>query len=179
MIPLKLTFEPAKTEQIQEVLNLFREISAQLKKKGLTQWSYWADPPEEKIQWVREGFEKGEFHFVLNEKREWVGMFRLLETDTLYWDEKGLEKQVRYIHSLVVKPEKSGEGIGAQVLNELASRLKRERVHKLRLDCDSSNARLCSYYEGQGFDKIGEKKTPFSVNNLYEKNLVSWSYERT
>ena len=160
-ILLKLTFEPAKKEQIPEVLNLFREISAQLKKKGLTQWSYWADPPDEKIQWVREGFEKGEFHFVLNEKREWVGIFRLLETDTLYWDEKGLEKKVRYIHSLVVKPEKSGEGIGAQVLTELASKLKKEGVHNLRLDCDSSNARLCSYYEGQGFKKSVRKRRLF------------------
>lgn len=63
---MTLIFKQAPADQIQEVLDLFREISAQLKKKGLTQWSYWANPPEEKM--------------------EWVGIFRLLEADALYWD---------------------------------------------------------------------------------------------
>jgi len=166
-----LTFKQAPADQIQEVLNLFRETSAQLKKKGLTQWSYWTNPPEEKIRWVNDGFEKGEFRFVYNEKMEWVGIFRLLKTDTLYWDDKGLEENVRYVHSLVVKPGKSGKGIGAQVLNRLASDLKEQGVHKLRLDCDSSNSRLCSYYEQQGFFRVGTKQTPFSINNLYERTL--------
>ncbi len=170
-IRLKLTFEPANKEHVQEVLNLFRHTSVQLKKKGLTQWSYWTDPPEEKIKWVRDGFEKGEFHFVYNERMEWVGIFRLLETDTLYWDHKGLEENVRYVHSLVLQPGNSGKGIGAQVLNQLASDLETLGVHKLRLDCDASNSRLTSYYEQQGFVKVGEKKTPFSVNNLYERIL--------
>jgi ribosomal protein S18 acetylase RimI-like enzyme len=168
---LKFTFKQAGSDKIEEVLNLFRDTSLELKKMGLTQWGYWADPPEEKIQWVRDGFEKGEFHFVYNQEMEWVGIFRLLETDTLYWDEKGLEKDVRYVHSLVTKPGRSGNGIGAKVLKKLAVDLKKDGVHKLRLDCDSSNSRLCSYYEDQGFVKVGEKKTPFSTNNLYERIL--------
>jgi UDP-3-O-[3-hydroxymyristoyl] glucosamine N-acyltransferase len=57
------------------------------------------------------------------------------------------------------------------VLNRLASDLKEQGVHKLRLDCDASNSRLTSYYEQQGYVKVGEKKTPFSVNNLYERIL--------
>lgn len=168
---MTLTFKQAPADQIQEVLHLFREISAQLKEKGLTQWSYWANPPEEKIRWVNDGFEKGEFFFVYDEKMERVGIFRLLEVDTLYWDEKGLEEGVRYIHSLVTVPGRSGEGIGAQVLQELAVGLKKQGIHKLRLDCDSSNSRLCSYYEQQGFFRVGTKQTPFSINNLYERTL--------
>lgn len=148
---MTLIFKQAPADQIQEVLDLFREISAQLKKKGLTQWSYWANPPEEKM--------------------EWVGIFRLLEADALYWDEKGLEEGVRYIHSLVTVPGRSGEGIGAQVLQELAVGLKKQGMHKLRLDCDSSNSRLCSYYEQQGFFRVGTKQTLFSINNLYERTL--------
>ena len=168
---MELTFRQAEASRIQEVLNLFLATSAELKKKGMTQWSYWADPPDEKIQWVRNGFEKGEFYFVYDEKMEWVGMFRLLETDTIYWDEKGLEENVRYIHSLVVKPENSGKGIGAHVLKLLAADLKGQGVQKLRLDCDSSNLRLTRYYEQQGFERVGEKKTPFSVNHLFERIL--------
>ena len=165
---MKLKFRQAHPEQIPEVLELFRTTSEKLRKKGLSQWSYWADPPPDKIEWVRSGFEKGEFYYVLSEENEWLGIFRLLETDTLYWDAKGLEKGVRYIHSLVVTPENSGLGIGSLVLEKLLKTLEKESVEKLRLDCDASNKRLCQYYTDHGFSKVGEKKTPFSVNILFE-----------
>jgi ribosomal protein S18 acetylase RimI-like enzyme len=166
-----LVFKRASKDQLQDVLNLFASTSALLKNKGLSQWSYWADPPLEKIQWVSDGFEKGEFHFVYDDQNDWLGIFRLLEIDTIYWDEKGLEKGVRYIHSLVVTPNYSGKGIGALILQNLIGNLAKKGVAKLRLDCDSSNSHLCSYYEGQGFTKVGEKKTAYSINNLYEMLL--------
>lgn len=158
-------------DQLQDALNLFASTSALLKSKGLSQWSYWADPPVEKIQWVKDGFEKGEFYFVYGDQNDWLGIFRLLEVDTIYWDEKGLENGVRYVHSLVVTPDYSGRGIGALILQNLIINLENQGVEKLRLDCDASNSHLCSYYEAQGFRKVGKKETAYSINNLYEMTL--------
>lgn len=166
-----MVFKRASKDQLQDVLNLFASTSTLLKNKGLSQWSYWADPPLEKIQWVSDGFEKGEFYFVYDDQNDWLGIFRLLEIDTIYWDEKGLEMGVRYIHSLVVTPNNSGKGIGTLILQNLIGNLAKQGVAKLRLDCDSSNSHLCSYYEAQGFTKVGEKKTAYSINNLYEMIL--------
>jgi len=121
---------------------------------------------------VKEGFDNGEFFFVSDQSGNKIAMFRLLEKDTLYWDEKGTEKNTRYIHSLVVPPAYSGQGIGKAVLHKIIDQLRQLKIQKLRLDCDGSNQRLCAYYENYGFTYVGKKNTNYAVNNLYEMLLT-------
>lgn len=168
---MDLTFKEAEISEMDLALDLFRKTSLSLKERNLSQWSYWLDPPQQKIQWVREGFEKCEFYFVYDLAMNLVGMFRLLEVDELFWDEKGKDENTRYIHSLVITPENSGKGLGGQILHDIVVILRNESVNVLRLDCDGSNSRLCEYYEDLGFVKVGEKRTPYSVNNLYEMSI--------
>lgn len=99
-------------------------------------------------------------------------MFRLLMTDELYWDQKGLEENTRYVHSLVVTRNEAGKGIGKAILHHLTDQLTRSGIRNFRLDCDASNKRLCAYYEEFGFKKVGEKKTKYATNNLYEMRLT-------
>ena len=167
-----MEFQQATLSDLEPILSLFKEVSLSLKKKKVSQWSYWQDPPKDKIEWVIEGLKKNEFYFVLNEVGEKTGLFRLLIHDTLYWDKKGMDTGVRYIHSLVVKPEFTGLRIGETVLKKVIDDLKDKGVAALRLDCDASNKRLCDYYKGFGFKKAGSKKTKYSVNNLYELTLL-------
>ena len=168
---MEIKFIQALSSELGDALYFFKLASQNLSDKNVDQWSYWVDPPEEKIKWVKEGFEKGEFFFVYDLKGTKIAMFRLLNTDTLYWGKKGLEKSVRYIHSFVVLPAYSGRGKGKTIMFQIIDRLQQENVHKLRLDCDGANQRLCQYYENYGFIKVGEKTTNYSVNNLYEMSL--------
>ena len=168
---MKLRFKEAGTEELEEALAFFKAASLALREKNLSQWHYWDQPPEEKISWVRQGFEKREFFFVYDESDQKVGMFRLLDTDTLYWNDRGLENNTRYVHSLVISRNKTGKGIGNCILQKLRDQLKKNGISKFRLDCDASNKRLCKYYEDFGFKKTGEKKTEYAVNNLYEMFL--------
>ena len=169
---MNLIFKKAKIDELDHALELFKLASLSLGKKNVSQWAYWSDPPEEKITWVKEGFDKGEFFFVYNDSGIKIAMFRLLQNDTLYWGEKGLENNVKYVHSLVVRPDFSGLGIGKIVMLNIIENLKSEGVKKFRLDCDGSNPRLCQYYESYGFKKVGEKETKYAINNLYEMSLV-------
>ena len=168
---MNLIFKKATIDEIDHALELFKLASQSLSEKNVSQWSYWSDPPEEKITWVKEGFDKGEFFFVYSHSGIKVAMFRLLQNDTLYWGEKGLENNIKYVHSLVVRPDFSGLGIGKIVMLKLIENMKSEGVKKFRLDCDGSNPKLCQYYESYGFNKVGEKETPYAINNLYEMSL--------
>ena len=169
---MEIIFKKAKKSDLRKALDFFKLASGALAAKKVNQWQYWQDPPQDKIDWVAEGFEKHEFVFVYNSSGEKIAMFRLLNTDTLYWDEKGKEKNVRYIHSLVVPPVYHGREIGKKVMHKIIDQLKEENIKKFRLDCDASNQRLCKYYESYGFIKVGEKTTNYSVNNLYEMRLT-------
>ncbi len=168
---MKLRFKQAGKEDLNEALAYFKAASLALREKNLSQWHYWDQPPEDKISWVKQGFEKGEFFFVYNQKDQKVGLFRLLDTDTLYWNERGLEHNTRYVHSLVISRNETGKGLGKSILQKLRDQLKKNGISKFRLDCDASNKRLCKYYEDFGFIKAGEKKTQYAVNNLYEMFL--------
>lgn len=168
---MKVIFTQAHSTDLSIALNFFKLASEALSEKQVKQWQYWNDPPKEKVDWVKEGFENGEFYFVSNTKGDKIAMFRLLEEDVLYWGIKGKELNTRYVHSLVVPPQYSGMGVGKAVMHKIIEQLKEEKVEKFRLDCDSSNKRLCDYYEAYGFIKVGHKTTKFSVNNLYEMSL--------
>jgi len=169
---MNIKFSRATLSELEEALGFFKLASRSLSEKNVSQWSYWADPPSDKIEWVKQGFDKGEFFFVYNETGEKVAMFRLLKSDSLYWEEKGLEDNVRYVHSLVVPPAFAGLGIGRAVMLKIIEGLKSEGIKKFRLDCDGSNPRLCNYYESYGFEKVGEKTTNYAINNLYELSLL-------
>ncbi len=168
---MNLKFSRANLNELDEALEFFKLASLSLGKKNISQWSYWSDPPQDKVDWIKEGFENGEFFFVYNDNGEKVAMYRLLDNDTLYWEEKGFEENIRYVHSLVVPPNFAGLGIGQAVMFKIIEKLKSEGVQKFRLDCDGSNPRLCQYYESFGFVKVGEKTTNYAINNLYEMSF--------
>ncbi len=154
--------------QIQIIFGLLKSAAQNLQAKKVNQWLYWLDPPPEKINWVKEGFENKEFYFIYVDA-EIAGMFRLLENDELYWGKQ--EEKANYIHSLVIKNEFSGLQLGKRVIENVISEMKQKDIWRLRLDCDASNSGLCSYYEKQGFVKVGEMQMPLSLNNLYEKKI--------
>jgi ribosomal protein S18 acetylase RimI-like enzyme len=165
---MNFSIKPASVHQIPIALDLLKTAAQNLHSRKINQWSYWLNPPQEKMDWVKEGFQNKEFYFIYVDTHL-AGMFRLLENDELYWGKQ--QEKARYIHSLVIKKEFSGMQIGKKVIEQVKNEMKQNQIFILRLDCDSTNNELCSYYEKQGFIKVGEKEMPLSVNNLYEKKI--------
>lgn len=166
---MNFKFRQANKYEIKEALAMLKEAAENLKSRKIEQWEFWLNPTEEKIAWIREGFENGEFYFIIHNDKI-IGMFRWLDEDTLYW---GKEKEkAKYIHSLVVKVKYAGNKIGEKIIEKLSENAKKEHIFTLRLDCNAANRKLCEYYEKQGFTKVREKLMPDSLNNLYEKRLI-------
>tara|TARA_B100001758_G_scaffold179545_1_gene156270 strand:+ start:166 stop:672 length:507 start_codon:yes stop_codon:yes gene_type:complete len=154
-------------KELNIVLEMFKDAAIRISKKNIDHWQYWKNPPQEKVNWVKEGLINKQFYFIVSINDEVIGMIRVLNKDLLYWGDN--EDRARYIHSLTIKEKFNGLGLGAAVLNEI----EKEAINcdYLRLDCDSKNPQLCSYYVNLGFRKVGEKKLPLSVYNLYEKQI--------
>ncbi len=163
-------FRPANINELDTALEMLKEAAKHLQSKNINQWDYWLNPLPEKVNWIKEGFQNEEFNFII-QADEIIGMFRLLKEDELYW---GKEKEAaKYIHSLVIKGKYAGRKLGQKVIERIIENTIAENIYILRLDCNSKNARLCNYYEKQGFTKVREKQMPHSLNNLYEKRLYS------
>lgn len=166
---MEVHFRKVGITEFNQILSLLKEAAEQLKFKGIDQWGIWINPPEDKINWVKQGFDLKEFYFVENENQELVGMFRLSAKDLLYWGENN--DNAKYVHSLVVRKKYSGQHLGEKIIHQIEQNLIEQHTDLFRLDCNATNIWLCNYYESLGFIKVGEIQMPHSLNNLYEKNL--------
>lgn len=156
-------------KELNIVLDMFKDAAIRISKKKIDHWQYWKNPPQEKVNWVKEGLINKQFHFIVSDNKKIMGMVRVLNKDLIYWGEK--EDVACYIHSLTIKEKYNGLGLGAAVIKKIEA--QSQNCDFIRLDCDSKNPQLCSYYLKLGFIKVGEKKLPLSVYNLYEKKISS------
>jgi GNAT superfamily N-acetyltransferase len=162
------TTRKASLSEINSALSLLKSAASTLQQKGINQWGIWLDPPAEKIKWVEEGFNHGEYYFIYINDRI-AGMYRILTTDELYWGPQ--ETEARYVHSLVVLQEFAGLKIGRRVLEKLIGETREAGIPLFRVDCNAANNKLCQYYEELGFRQVGLKQMPHSLNCLYKLKL--------
>jgi len=167
---MHINLRNSNKSEINIAFNLLKASADFLKKKNINQWAYWLNPPMEKTQWVEDGFNKKEFYFIENKKKEILGMVRILKEDLIYWGE--MNDTASYIHSLVIKRRFSGKNIGSKVIDKIGKNASKNGIKYLRLDCDASNSKLCHYYESKGFNKIKSIRLPLGEYNLYQKNIT-------
>jgi GNAT superfamily N-acetyltransferase len=135
---MKLSFISIQPKDLDQVIGMFKAAAEKIKKMNIDHWQYWlSEPPSEKLQWVKEGLANAEYHFVENENHETVGMVRIINEDVLYWGKQ--EEKAKYVHSLVVKEQFNGQGLGQAILAKIAQQAKIEGCKYLRLDADSKN----------------------------------------
>jgi GNAT superfamily N-acetyltransferase len=164
----KINIRKAGGNEFLEILQLLKIATENLQYRGIDQWSYWLDPPKERLDWAGDGFHNEEFFFItLNSQI--IGMYRLCKEDLLYWGKQN--DAAYYIHSFVIHPKYKGFQLGRYTLQFITEEALKNKISILRLDCNASNKALCQYYLNQGFIKVGEKQMPLSLNSLFEKSL--------
>jgi GNAT superfamily N-acetyltransferase len=139
-----------------------------LQAKGIDQWQGWHAPDAERLAWVQEGLNKGEFYFI-EQGSETLGMYRLLHQDELYWGPQTLP--ARYVHSLAVRAAWAGQSLGRRLLESLFVKAKAEGATVFRLDCVSTNSTLRTYYQSLGFTPVGETALRGQTFTLFEREL--------
>ena len=134
MKTLEFALRKASLNEYEIALDLLRLAALRLNKRGIDQWQQWSEPSQEDKAWVEEGFQLGEFYFIENLSDEKMGMIRILEADELYWGKT--EETALYIHSLTIKEEYSGNGLGKKVIDSVYEMARTRGFDYLRLDCD-------------------------------------------
>lgn len=160
----------ANTGEYNTALEMLHDAAAWLKSIHIDYWQVWLDPPENYVDWIRQGFDNGEFYFAQAEDGEVVGMLRLQYADEMFWGNR--EDKAGYIHSFTTSRKYKGRGIGCTILTQIEAKLAGEGVEYLRLDCAPHVEKLCAYYESYGFE-AKETVTVYGEElRLYEKNIV-------
>lgn len=148
----RLTLESATSDDIDDLLAVLDEAAAWLRTKGVEQW-----PKRFKAAWVGPAVERGE---------TWLARLdgAVAGTITLDWDDplwSDLDGSAGYVHRMAVT--RSAPGLGATLLTWTAATTRALGCTYLRLDCVSTNTRLRTYYESQGFHHQGD--VPAAAHN--------------
>jgi ribosomal protein S18 acetylase RimI-like enzyme len=163
-----LAFEKAKIEDLETILNLFKEAAELLQQRGINQWQHWLDPTPQYHERVTRDLSAGAF-FLVKKAAETVGMFRLMRSDEEYWGKT--DDVAMYLHSFVTKHQFKGQNIGSSVLKMVENQIRAEGIPLFRLDCKADNEPLCNYYKNQGFMPVRLQEMPHYTVQLFEKKL--------
>ena len=96
----------------------------------------------------------GEWH-VVEDAAGLVGTVRLLWSDPDFWGAD--QTPAVYVHGLMVDRRRTGDGLGAALLDWAAQQGRDAGVDVFRLDCRTTNPVLRDYYEAYGFTVVGQR----------------------
>jgi GNAT superfamily N-acetyltransferase len=103
---------------------------------------------------------------------EIVGAITLEWMDDGVWRDRHPADDAGYVHGLVSRRARAGQGIGLSLLRWASDRARAAGKQYLRLDCDGNNKALRAYYtEGAGLAYRGDVSTPTHFASRFEKRL--------
>ncbi|MBN2390409.1 MAG: GNAT family N-acetyltransferase [Anaerolineae bacterium] len=165
---MDLYFRPAQPDETSIVLQLLKEAALWLQKKRVDYWQDWLNPPLLFVQWIQQGFERGEFYLVYQQD-ELIGCFRLQWEDDAFWGTRA--EPAGYLHSLTTVRRLAGQRWGEHILTLIEAHCQAAGKEYLRLDCGSQVTGLCRYYELNGFQQVGSTTVHGEALTLYEKRI--------
>ena len=138
----------ATVEDVETVGGLIDEASAWLGGLGLEQW-----PRPFPREQLAEAVARGEL-FLAEVGDDLVATVTVLADDPMYWGER--PPDALYVHKLVVRRDRAGRGLGADLVAWVDARAVETGRRFLRLDCLRDDPGIRAYYERLGFEHRGD-----------------------
>ncbi|MFF2089417.1 GNAT family N-acetyltransferase [Paenibacillus sp. NPDC058174] len=165
------TVSVAKDKEAAEVMSLLVDTAKWLQSKGSDQWSgllHGYDSHD------TVGSIKQEEVFVCKHDKEIVGVVILKRQpsawDSELWGSKAhTDDEAIYLHRLTISRKHANSGLGAALLHWCDSAISFKDKKVMRLDCIASNPKLFAFYEGNGYEYIGQE----GDFKLFQKNLLT------
>jgi ribosomal protein S18 acetylase RimI-like enzyme len=119
--------------------------------RGIELWQ----PGEIPLSWIEQSIAHGWVHTVWKQGLL-VGSVTVAWEDPLIWGESAA--RAGYIHMLMVDRAYAGHGVGRSILGWAEHQIAASRRRLARLDCATSNRRLCAYYGHAGYVQVGRRR---------------------
>jgi GNAT superfamily N-acetyltransferase len=138
----------ATVEDVETVGGLMDEATAWVNGLGHEQW-----PRPFPRDQLAAAVGRGEV-FVAEEDGDPIATVTVLTADPVYWGER--PPDALYIHKLVVRRDRAGRGLGADIVAWVDARAAESGRRFLRLDCLRDDPGIRAYYERLGFERQGD-----------------------
>jgi GNAT superfamily N-acetyltransferase len=164
---MNLCIKEITEEKIEILLELLRKKANWLIKIGKPMWN----PQYLSKQEFLKKYTNCEM-FIVQDNKEVVGGFVLVENDQLFWNSDENNDSAYYIHKLVIKDGYTGKGYAKDVIEWVKKYSISKCKNYLRLDCYEDREYLKQLYSECGFNLIREIHVENNLNAcLYELSL--------
>ncbi|MEH7097137.1 GNAT family N-acetyltransferase [Neobacillus vireti] len=154
-----MEIQKIRCKELKTVLQFYREISSDLRQKGIQQWDRYY--PNRFI--VKSDLKEGNLYGILSDNHL-VGAV-VVDTNQskkyrkLYWEDE--EGNPLVIHRLAVHPLYQGKGYGKRLLHFAEEFARLHEYTSIRLDVFSVNDGAVKMYERAGYQDRGTIHFPF------------------
>jgi protein-tyrosine phosphatase len=155
-----LPIRVAAGHEARAVLRLRDELAAWMVRRRIDLWQ----PGEMPLAWVEHSIAQGWVHTVWKQG-ELVGSVTVAWEDPFVWGKS--DTPAGYIHMLMVDRAHAGNGVGRSILGWAESQIAASGRPVARLDCATSNGRLCVYYERAGYLAVGRRQFRFQDSKTF------------
>ncbi len=163
----RLIIQPARTDELETVVDIICQAAVWLKAKGIRQWE--SPPPPGLLELLEREITKQQVYLAwLEGAEEPIATFRFEWQGGPVWPD---EVAAGYLHSLALRPAYIGRRLGDQIIEWAKARILQCGKRWMRLDCIAANERLRRYYERLGFQFRGCGTIGGYVLALYQLDL--------
>jgi ribosomal protein S18 acetylase RimI-like enzyme len=160
----------ARPEDVDELRNTYEEARSYKYSLGDKVWGIEPFTVKETSEMIAQ-----HNTYVVKIDSDHAAGFQLSLEDTHVWgQEVGKDGQAGYIHMLVTRDKYRGQKLGEKIIHWIDEHLLAAGRIYARLDCSDENRSLCSYYEAQGFKKVGygeKSQNSDYLPALYQKKI--------
>src|SRR6266511_3455615 len=156
LLPIRV----AVGDEAAAVLQLRDELAAWMVQRRIDLWQ----PGEMPLAWVEQSIAHGWVHTMWKQDHL-VGSVTVAWEDPLIWGES--ETPAGYIHMLMVDRAYAGNGVGRSILGWAEGQISVSGRRLARLDCATSNQRLCRYYEQAGYAPVGRRQFRLQDSQIF------------
>ncbi len=167
-MPLSLEIRRVQRDAAPEVLEICTDAALWLKGKEIVQWDDFLDPEKAKAI-VDKRFDEGEVFIGYLNSRPVATI--TVQWEDAFWGELGADPDSGYIHTMAVRRDHAGLGLGRELLDWAGNYFAAAKKTKMRLDVVGDNSRLCCFYDDLGFKTIGRKDWKGWHLLMKERNL--------
>ena len=158
---------------LQELLNLYERVAAEMEKSGLLQWHWGVYPTEEMI---RDDVAQGLMYIqrIDGVIAGAVAVFNGVDEPEYAEVPWTCGVNPGYFHRLAVDPAMQGMGIAGGILDDVQQILRGQGCDSVRCDTNDKNARARRLYEKMGFSACGPvvwDDTPGEAYTAFDKSL--------
>jgi len=162
-------------------IDVIRHAGAWMRDNGLDNYSEWWDPDKVSAEMLTSYAQPDEFFVVKVDNKPAAAVIIQAEQSLQDWssiDKDNQPPKATYVHYVAVEREFAGQGLVSVIMDKATEIAVQQGSTVIRLDTNADEPKLCSLYEGLGFQRVGTEREGDHLTAFYEKPVAVHSVDK-